>query len=317
MDPAGRRKRVLSQPGQQQHDHHDRGTNVLYQNLHRWFDGLLAEEDIQREPGSALDRLALDSIQGVDRSIIDGYIDDVRDDVQFLRREYYLGHKDDHPPWAFNDDSSSVDMQNFAIMAKKLANLPDHKRPWRRIDGLFRLLFSLQKFQRFADMKNPTIEDSPLPNGSNLVDPDLQAAFDLHQFWMSLLHDRSLFSKGLDTGLLQLGKILIITRVQQEREASRTRNSEIQLLAGFEDIKNTITRVRALLENLAEQFGGYCRLPEAARRFKKPISLRETAYQIDSEEVQMAWTKVCVLLATTAFQTYIRICYMDKGAKEI
>jgi hypothetical protein len=322
MYQTGRRKGARGQSVQQQDNHHDRRANVFYQSLRDWVDEIVEqnqnpawEEDVLREMRSALDNLAELSMKQVDKSIIDRFLDDMRDEAQFLRREYYLGHKDDHPPWSYSNDSTSVDMQNFAIMAKSFAKSPHPEQPWRQIDELFRLLFYLEKLQRFLDKKNPQIEDSPPTNGSTLADPDLRAAFSLNQFWMSLLHDRSLFHKGLETGLLQLGKILIITRVQQEQEASRTRDSESQvlasfrdskrqLIAGFRDIQSMISTTRVLLRSLAEQFGDYCRLPGSlSQRFKKPISLRETDYRIDSREVEMAWTTVCALLATMTFQT--------------
>lgn len=218
MYSRGLREREPRQHVPRQDDHQGLRKNVLYQSLRPWLQGLysVVGGGVLRGTEPSLDDLARLSFERIDTSIIDTYLEDMKDDERFLRRKHYLGHKDDHPPWAQDNDNSSVDMQNFAIMAKTFAKSPHQEPPWRQVDELFRLLFYLQKLQRFLDTENPQIQNRPLPDGSNIGDPDLRAASALHQAWIDLLVYGSLPSDDMDTGLVQYGKILIITRAQQE-----------------------------------------------------------------------------------------------------
>lgn len=80
----------------------------------------------------------------------------------------------------------------MAIQVKR-PHRADAERIWKVIHLAFSMFDMAFTLNRFLDRRYPAMREVPLPDGENIVHPDLRAAWALQRAWIRLLHYRSLF----------------------------------------------------------------------------------------------------------------------------
>ncbi|KAH6675483.1 hypothetical protein B0J14DRAFT_691429 [Halenospora varia] len=89
---------------------------------------------------------------------------------------------------------------------------------WSSINSVFFMLDRLTFLTRLLDRRNPYLPSEPLPNGANILDPDLKVSYALRRAWIRLLHYRSLNLGPRRMGERQLEMILEASLESLERE---------------------------------------------------------------------------------------------------
>ncbi|KAL5320512.1 hypothetical protein ACEPPN_011318 [Leptodophora sp. 'Broadleaf-Isolate-01'] len=117
----------------------------------------------------------------------------------------------------------------------------DHNQPWNRIWESYTLLQRLRVLRRFADGRNLTVSEAPLPDGSNFEASNhfLTATWILHRCYIRLLHQRSLYVGRDNIGERMLEKILVLSLAYLSLELDKVSHdpeSEQQNLPAFADI---------------------------------------------------------------------------------
>ncbi|KAJ8071551.1 hypothetical protein OCU04_001865 [Sclerotinia nivalis] len=240
-------------------------------------------------PRDTIGLLGLLAAASVGDKFIERYFDDLAtNDGAWLHKSQFEGHKADYPLWTAQNDETSLKLQQFHAMVDALAKHPDSPRLWKHLNAMFRLSGYLMKILRFVDEQNAHLGGRPaLPDGSNIEEPRVRAAWVLHRAWVRLLHFRSLSLGSRPRGVDQLKNILVIARAQLEEEIrgvpADSRNI-LEALLGFETTLGTLT---LFLKALATEFGEDAVPKPGAQR---PYSVSD--FNIDADRVGASWSQI-------------------------
>ncbi|KAI9644903.1 hypothetical protein NHQ30_006937 [Ciborinia camelliae] len=224
----------------------------------------------------------------IGEGLIERFLAESGDNSGWLFTDQFEGHTVDHPPWTVNRDEASLKLQRFHTLVNALAKDPDLPQIWKIMNAMFRLVGYLTKMLRFIDKNNAHLEGRPaLPDGSNIDEPALKAAWVLHRAWIRLLHYRSLSFGEFATGIDQLQELLAIARAQLERETlfAPLESRDIpEELAGF---KVTLEILTFFLQTMANEFSNES-VPK--RGAVSPYILSD--FNIDTDRVSSTWTQL-------------------------
>ncbi|RDL34666.1 uncharacterized protein BP5553_07794 [Venustampulla echinocandica] len=124
------------------------------------------------------------------------------------------------------------------------------------VKTLFRLINILTVMRRFADGRNPETRDKPLPDGSNLLEPDLRRSWVVHRAWIRLLHYRG-FHRGLEPfGVEQLRYIMQSTFALYLEEVYNVAPDPVEKRVSYDEfrpIDDMLSLAREKIEAIADQ----------------------------------------------------------------
>ncbi|TGO63454.1 hypothetical protein BOTNAR_0100g00140 [Botryotinia narcissicola] len=245
---------------------------------------LFTDKGLLRKEGGAKDTLGLLGMlaaANVDDKYIDSFVEDLTAyGSAWLYSDEFEGHKADWPPWVTGQDDASLQLQRYHNMVHALASDRNAPSPWKHLNAMFRLNGYLMTILRFVDERNAHLGGRPaLPDGSNIADPAIKAAW--------LLHYRSLRLGGKTRGIDSLKNILIIGRAQLEQE---TRSVPVESRKIYESLLEFITTLQTLttfLQALANEFSRDS-IPRPG--CQEPYIISD--FNIDSDRVSAAWAQI-------------------------
>ncbi|TGO10976.1 hypothetical protein BTUL_0120g00140 [Botrytis tulipae] len=253
---------------------------------------LFTDKGLLRKEGGSKDTLGLLGMLAA-ANVGDEYIDSFVEDLTaygsaWLYSDEFEGHKADWPPWVTGQDDASLQLQRFHNMVHALASDRNAPSPWKHLNAMFRLNGYLMTILRFVDERNAHLGGRPaLPDGSNIADPAIKAAWVLHRAWIKLLHYRSLSLGGQTRGIDSLKNILIIGRAQLEQE---TRSVPVESRKIYESLLEFVTTLQTLttfLQALANEFSQDS-IPRPGSQ--EPYIISD--FNIDSDRVSAAWAQI-------------------------
>lgn len=257
---------------------------------------LFTDKGMLRKEGGSKDTLGLLGMLAA-ANVGDEYIDSFVEDLTaygsaWLYSDEFEGHKADWPPWVTGQDDASLKLQRFHNMVHALASDRNAPSPWKHLNAMFRLNGYLMRILRFVDERNARLGGRPaLPDGSNIADPAIKAAWVLHRAWIKLLHYRSLSLGAQARGVDSLKNILIIGRAQLEEE---TRSVPVESRKVYESLLEFVTTLQTLttfLQALANEFSQES-IPRPGTQEPHVIS----HFNIDSDRVSAAWAQVRIVI---------------------
>ncbi|TGO24385.1 hypothetical protein BPAE_0104g00150 [Botrytis paeoniae] len=253
---------------------------------------LFTEKGMLRKEGGSKDTLGLLGMLAA-ANVGDEYIDSFVEDLTaygsaWLYSDEFEGHKADWPPWVTGQDDASLKLQRFHNMVHALVSDRNAPSPWKHLNAMFRLNGYLMRILRFIDERNAHLGGRPaLPDGSNIADPAIKAAWVLHRAWIRLLHHRSLSLGAQARGIDSLKNILIIGRAQLEQE---TRSVPVESRKIYESLLEFVTTLQTLttfLQALANEFSQDS-IPKPGAQ--EPYIISD--FNIDSDRVSAAWAQI-------------------------
>jgi len=153
----------------------------------------------------------------------------------------------------------------------------------------FELVAKLRVLRRFTDKRNPETMVRPTPDGTNLENSGLRAAWVLHRAWIRCLHYRSLYTGPDNYGVRQLFNILPLSMVFHHTECQSTTLSGSEEVPEYAGIKEMQIRILQALAAMGKD------LTTETRRASTPYTRQETiSYNTEDERITQSFYKVCV-----------------------
>jgi hypothetical protein len=189
---------------------------------------------------------------------------------------------------------SNSGAQYLQDIYKRKDYIKQHSDPelWRQYVVAVRYLSKVRTLRRLVDNRNPGVDSEPQPDGKNIQNKHLRAAWVLHRAWIRALHYRSLTIDKEAIGFQQIRQILLLATYFLAFECDNNGFQPVEQQETPEEFAGFAlyyTQIGEALNNIGDEIITEKRPQTLSQRYSVEDTIR---YNISPERVSQIFRKV-------------------------